>query len=158
MSAATETSIYSPLERRLLDDYQHSFPMTARPYADIARECGVSEAEVVAAFERLIAKGAISRIGAVLRPRALGASTLAAMTVPPERLEEVAAAVSAHPGVNHNYEREHELNLWFVMTAPDEAALEAALADIEARTGLAVHRLPMLEDYHVDLEFRLEWT
>src|SRR5690606_31612210 len=92
MSAATETSIYSPLERRLLDDYQHSFPMTARPYADIARECGVSEAEVVAAFERLIAKGAISRIGAVLRPRALGASTLAAMTVPPERLEEVAAA------------------------------------------------------------------
>jgi len=157
-AAATRTPIYSPLERRLLDDYQRDFPMSARPYADIARDCGVSEADVIAAFEHLIAVGAISRIGAVLRPRALGVSTLAAMAVPPERLEEVAAAVSAHPGVNHNYEREHALNLWFVMTAPDESALEAALADIEARTGLAVHRLPMIEDYHIDLGFRLEWV
>src|SRR5690606_24474934 len=115
--------------------------------------------EVVAAFERLIAKGAISRIGAVLRPRALGASTLAAMTVPPERLEEVAAAVSAHPGVNHNYEREHELNLWFVMTAPDEAALEAALvAGAEAGTGLGGGGRRLSEDYQVALGFRLEWT
>lgn len=158
MSGGAGACELSPLERRLLDGWQRGFPLTARPYAAIARELGTTEAEVLAALGRLTAAGVIGRVGAVLRPRALGASTLAAMAVPAERLEEVAAIVSGHAGVNHNYEREHELNLWFVAAAPDERALAAILADIEARTGLGLHRLPMLEDYHVDLGFPLQWS
>ncbi len=102
--------------------------------------------------------GTISRIGAVLKPRAVGASTLAAMAVPAERLDEVAALVSGYREVNHNYEREHELNLWFVATAFSERHLEAVLDDIETRTGLTVQRLPMIEDYHIDLGFKLKWA
>jgi len=97
----------------------------------------------------------LSRIGAVFRPNTVGASTLAAISVPAEALERVAAQVSARTEVNHNYEREHALNLWFVATAPDAAALEAALARIESTTGLEVLRLPLVEEYHIDLGFDL---
>lgn len=157
MSGAPAIPGFDALERRLLEGWQRGFPLTPRPYAAIARELGTTEAEVLRALERLTAAGAIGRIGATLRPRTLGASTLAAMAVPDERLPEVAAIVSGYPGVNHNYEREHALNLWFVAAAADEERLAQLLADIEARTGIAVHRLPMLEEYHVDLGFELQW-
>lgn len=149
---------FTGLEQRLLDDFQRGFPLSPTPYADIARELGVGEAEVLATLERLSAAGAISRVGAVLKPRALGVSTLAAMTVPHERLDDVAALVNAYPEVNHNYEREHGLNLWFVATAPSAARLATVLSEIELRTGLAVQRLPMIEDYRIDLGFKLQWT
>lgn len=145
-------------ERRLLDAYQRGFPLSETPYADMARELGSDEESVLAALERLQAQGVISRVGVVVRPRSLGASALAAMTVPARRLEEVAVIVSAYPEVNHNYERENALNLWFVATAPDEGRLAALFDEIETRTGLRVLRLPMIEDYHIDLGFKLQWA
>jgi DNA-binding Lrp family transcriptional regulator len=78
------------------------------------------------------------------------------MCLPPDALERVAAQVSAQPEVNHNYEREHALNLWFVATAADAMALERALARIEQSSGYAVLRLPLIEEYHIDLGFDLE--
>jgi DNA-binding Lrp family transcriptional regulator len=100
----------------------------------------------------------ISRIGAVIRPRTIGASTLAAIKVPPERLLEIAALVSSYPEVNHNYEREHDLNLWFVINAANKEHLKNVLQDIEAKTALQVLSLPMLADFHIDLGFDLQWT
>jgi DNA-binding Lrp family transcriptional regulator len=75
--------------------------------------------------------------------------------VPAERLAAVAARVSRASGVNHNYERENALNLWFVATAPDSARLDALLADIGRATGLEVLALPLIEEYHIDLGFDL---
>jgi DNA-binding Lrp family transcriptional regulator len=144
------------LDRRLLNDFQHDFPLVDEPYAEMARRLDTTEAEVLARLARLKQEGAISRIGAVVRPNTVGVSTLAAMAVPPERLEEVAAIVNRMPGVNHNYEREHELNLWFVATAADAEALRATLDDIEAQSGLNVLPFPLLEDYHIDLGFDLK--
>jgi DNA-binding Lrp family transcriptional regulator len=159
MTAANPMNVAtSELERRLLDAYQRGFPLTPTPYVDMARELSVSEEQVLSALARLQSLGIISRVGAVLKPRTVGASTLAAMAVAEDRLEEVAALVSAYPGVNHNYEREHPLNLWFVATAASEDALAAVLASIETRTGLTVHRLPMIDDYHIDLGFQLKWA
>ena len=146
----------APLDFRLLNDYQRGFPLATAPYAAIAEALGYEEGEVLAALGRLVADGAIGRIGAVFRPGAIGASTLAAMAVPPDRLAAVAAVVSSCPEVNHNYEREHSLNLWFVAAAPDAARLEAALAGIEAKVGLEVIRLPLVEEYHIDLGFPLD--
>jgi DNA-binding Lrp family transcriptional regulator len=142
-------------ERRLLNEFQHDFPLSPTPYADIARELGVGEAEVLEALARLKEVGAVSRIGTVVRPNTVGVSTLAAMVVPPERLEEVARLVNGYAGVNHNYEREHALNLWFVATAPDASRLQATLDDIAARSGFEVLAFPLLEDYHIDLGFDL---
>jgi DNA-binding Lrp family transcriptional regulator len=144
------------LEFRLLNDFQRRFPLAAQPYAVLGEALGADEAAVIAAFEHLRRTGALSRIGAVFRPGALGASTLAAMEVPAERLEAVAAVVSSFPEVNHNYEREHRLNLWFVAAATDEGALDAVLAKIARLTGIKALKLPLVEEYHIDLGFPLE--
>lgn len=146
------------LERRLLNDFQHDFPLTPAPYADLAQQLGVSEDEVIATLARLKQQGAVSRVGAVVRPNTVGVSTLAAMAVPGAELEQVAALVSSYPEVNHNYEREHRLNLWFVATAPNGARLQQVLDDIAARTGQEVLSFPLVEDYHIDLGFVLRWT
>lgn len=144
------------IEQRLLNDFQHDFPLSPAPYADLAYRLGVSEAEVLATLARLQGTGAVSRVGAVLRPNTVGASTLAAMHVPADALERTARLVSGYDEVNHNYEREHELNLWFVATAPDAARLQQVLDDIAARSGYEVLSFPLLEDYHIDLGFDLD--
>jgi DNA-binding Lrp family transcriptional regulator len=145
-------------DQRLLNNYQRDFPLVPRPFAALGEHLGIGEDAVIEALRSLAEQGAVSRVGAVFKPGAVGASTLAAMAVPPERLDAVAAQVSAHQEVNHNYEREHRLNLWFVVTAKDDEALHAVIGDIERETGLAVLNLPMLEDYHLDLGFDLKWT
>jgi DNA-binding Lrp family transcriptional regulator len=146
------------LDRRLLNDFQAGIPLTSRPFAHMADQLGLSEREVIARLQRLTETGAISRVGPVFRPKQVGASTLAAMAVPPPRLAEVASLVGAYPEVNHNYEREHHFNLWFVLTAPDQASLERARDEIGRRTDLPVLDLPMLAEYHIDLGFPLQWT
>ena len=146
------------LDRRLLDDFQSGIPLAPRPFALMAEQLGVAEAEVIARLQRLTEAGAVSRVGPVFRPRQVGASTLAAMAVPPERLTEVATLVNGFPEVNHNYEREHDFNLWFVLTAPDRTRLERVLDEIGRRAGLPVLDLPMLAEYHIDLGFPLQWT
>jgi siroheme decarboxylase len=151
-----ETMLLSELQRRLLNDYQHDFPLSSTPYADMARELGVSEAEVLATLTQLRHQGAVSRVGAVLRPNTVGVSALAAMAVPPEQLNAVAQLVNAYTEVNHNYEREHNLNLWFVATAPDSARLQTVLDEIGDRCGLEVLVFPLIEDYHIDLGFDLK--
>lgn len=85
-----------------------------------------------------------------------GASTLAALQVPPARIDEVAALVSDEPGVNHSYLREGDWNLWFVATAPDARKLAASLARIEAATGLTVLSLPLVRAFNIDLGFPLD--
>jgi DNA-binding Lrp family transcriptional regulator len=145
-------------EQRLLDEFQHGFPLEPRPFARMAQQLGISEAAVLESLRRLQAGGTVSRVGPVLAPNRIGTSTLAALAVPAEQLEEIAALVSEYPEVNHNYQREHDYNLWFVVTAPNRMRLDAVLADISRRSGLQVLDLPMLEDYFIDLGFRLQWT
>ena len=146
------------IQQRLLNDYQRDFPLEPRPYARIARDLGISEEQVRDHLKTLNDRGAMSRIGAVVRPNTIGASTLAAIRVPPDRLDEVAAFVSAQPEVNHNYEREHPINLWFVVAAADDIAVSDVLARIETETGLEVIDLPLERSFHIDLGFDLEKT
>ena len=143
-------------ERRLIDGWQRGFPLCERPYATIARRLGTDEDEVLSALSDRLADGVVSRIGAVFRPNVVGASTLAAIRVPRERLEEVAALVSARAEVHHNYEREHAINLWFVAAAQDEQRLHEALEAIERESGLDVLRLPLERDYWIDLGFGMD--
>lgn len=157
MDMKTNTEL-NAFERRLLDEFQRDFPLTPCPYAELARRLGVGEARVIEALSRLQAQGLVSRIGAVVTPHRAGWSTLAAMSVPNGRLDDVAALVNGHPEVNHNYERDHALNLWFVVTGADRAGVADILADIEERTGLPVLDLPLEEAYRLDLGFSLQWN
>ncbi len=145
----------APLDLTLLDRWQRDFPLLPRPFALLGLTLGLAEDEVIARIEALRARDLISRVGAVVRPNTVGASTLAAMAVPPAHLERVATRVNAEAAVNHNYEREHRLNLWFVVTAADRAGVADALARIEVDSGLEVLDLPLERAYHIDLGFAL---
>ncbi len=149
---------FSQLEQRLLNEFQSGLPLTPNPFADIARQLGVYETTVLESFKRLQTEGVISRVGAVFRPNRVGASTLAAMAVPEAELEDVAAIVNGFDEVNHNYEREHEFNLWFVAVADDDERLQAVLAEIEAVCGYPVLDLPLENEFFIDLGFDLKLT
>lgn len=152
------TTSFSSLEKRLLNDFQHDLPLTATPFADMAVRLGVSEKEVLESVRKLQDDGVISRVGPVFTPNRIGVSTLAAMSIPAQELECVARIVSAFPEVNHNYEREHQYNLWFVVTACSEEHLDIVLHEIEQHTEYPLMSLPMLEDYFIDLGFKLQWA
>ena len=149
-------SPYTPLEYSLLNGWQRDFPIVAQPFAEVGLKVGADETAVLATLRRLQSRGAISRVGAVLAPRRIGASTLAALAAPPERIEEIAALVSARPQVNHNYQREHHYNLWFVAIAADQSVLASTLLGIERETACAVLSFPLEQEYHIDLGFDLK--
>lgn len=152
------TTSFSALEKRLLNDFQHNLPLSATPYADMAAQLGVSENEVLNTVRKLQHDGVISRVGPVFTPNRIGVSTLAAMSIPQQELECVARIISAFPEVNHNYERDHEFNLWFVVTACSEEHLDIVLHEIEQHAEYPLMSLPMLEDYFIDLGFKLQWA
>ena len=145
------------LDYRLLNEFQRDFPLVPAPFAELAAQLACTEAEVLSRLDRLQASGSVSRVGAVFAPRRVGASTLAALAVPADRLEAVAARVSAQPEVNHNYEREHAWNLWFVATAEDGPALVRCLRRIRRETGCPLIALPLETEYHIDLGFDLRF-
>ena len=145
----------SALEKCLLNEYQRDFPLCASPFAVIADQQGVTEEEVIETLESLQQRGLISRVGPVFAPQRAGASTLAALSVPGDELQRVADIVSDFEEVNHNYEREHSFNLWFVVTASDEAHVQRVLDAIEEETGLAVLNLPLERSFYIDLGFPL---
>ncbi|MFB6171856.1 MAG: Lrp/AsnC family transcriptional regulator [Haloarculaceae archaeon] len=145
--------VVDDVDARLIDDFQSGFPVVERPFRAVAADLGVTEDEALARVERLREAGIFRRFGAVLNPPVIGSSTLAALRVPADRFEAVAAVVNDYPQVNHNYRRDHEWNMWFVVTAGSRETRDAILDEIEVETGLAVLNLPMLTDFYIDLEF-----
>ena len=141
------------VDARLVDEYQSGFPIAERPFRVVGGELGIGEREALDRVRRLREAGVFRRFGAVLNPPVIGSSTLAAVRAPDDRFAEVAAVINDYRQVNHNYRRDHEWNVWFVVTASTRARRDAILAEIEERTGCAVLNLPMLTDYYIDLEF-----
>lgn len=125
-------------DRRVLDRLQRDFPLVPAPFEVLAAELGATEADLLDRIRRLRTAKAIRQISAIFDTRMLGyGSTLAAMRLDPARLDEAAAVVSGHPGVSHNYAREHAFNLWFTLAVPPGHALDAHLD--------ALHRLTAAE-------------
>ncbi len=148
--------ILGELEFKLLNDFQRDFPLVARPFAELANRLGVDEARIIDVLQSMRKRGFVSRIGAVFRPNVVGASALAALAVPDSMLEEVAAQVSALAEINHNYQRDHRFNLWFVATTSSAEHLHSLFRKIEIACGFGpVLVLPLLEQFHIDLGFGL---
>lgn len=157
-SPDTPATMLDAAALRLVNAYQHQLPVCSRPFAAMAEALGTNEAQVLGTLQALAERGIVSRVGPVFEHRRAGASTLAALAVPPARLEAVAGQVNGYREVNHNYEREHHWNLWFVVTAPDAAAVDAVLQGIADATGVAPISLPMVHPFHIDLGFPLVRT
>lgn len=145
------------LQKKLLNDFQRDFPISATPFSDIAATLNVTENAVLEAFQELNDQNFISRIGAIIPPNQIGVSTLAAISVPENELDVVAEKVSFFSEVNHNYERENDLNLWFVVIANDEVHLNHVIEKIEQKTGFNVLRFPLEKEFFIDLSFKMDF-
>ncbi len=145
-------------DRRLLNACQGDFPLQSRPFRELGRRLGLAEEEVLARLGRLLNEGQLSRFGPVINPRRMGGeSSLVAMAVPADRLDEVIETVNGFPQVSHNYERDHEImNMWFVVSAGTPGEVTAVLEQIEQATGLKTYNCPMIEEYWIGLKFSLE--
>lgn len=144
-------------DQQLINFYQRDLPVCERPYEAISLQLGIAEDEVIQRLQSLQDNQVLSRVGPVFEHSQAGASLLAAVAVPHEQLDLIAARINRAPGVNHNYAREHTYNLWFVMTAPDEETLGERLDELEQQLRLPILRLPMVQAYHIDLGFQIDW-
>jgi len=146
------------IDEKILKRVERQFPISSCPYQDLAGELGLSEEEVISRIARLKKKGVIKRIGALFDSEKLGLkSTLVAMKVPQPRLEEVANIVNCYPGVTHNYRREHEFNLWFVLMGKDDEEIDEILSKIKDETGINdILNLPKKQLFKLKLNFTRE--
>jgi DNA-binding Lrp family transcriptional regulator len=148
------------LDRKLLNKMQGSFPLAARPYEHVASLLGVSEAEVMGRVRRLLEKRIIRQVTPIFDTRALGySSMLVAAKVDPDNPHRAARVINEHPGVSHNYLRNHEFNLWFtIATEPDSSLGLQGTLDVLAREAGAesVRQLPTLKLFKIRMDLEME--
>lgn len=145
------------VDKRLLDIIQSNFPLVPRPYAEIGRQLGLTEAEALARVRALKQQGLIRRMGANFQSAKLGfCSTLCAAKVPSAQVETFTAEVNRHTGTTHNYLRKHAYNVWFSFIGPSWEAVCDTLADITERTGIPILNLPAARIYKIRVDFPME--
>lgn len=141
-------------DKKLLNDIQWVFPLVDRPYAEIAAKHGLSEDEVMGRVSVLKGLGLIRQINAIFDTRRLGyKSALIAFAVKPDKLDAVADRINEHPGVSHNYERNHEYNMWFTLAVPPGEDMKDELDRMAALDGVVKYRLlPTLKMYKIGVK------
>ena len=148
------------LDRRLLNLMQGSFPIAPAPYAHVAQLAGIPEPETLARVQRLLDERIIRQVTPIFDTRALGySSMLVAAKVDPENPWRAANLINAHPGVSHNYLRNHEFNIWFtIATEPGSPlGLQGTLEVIAREAGAeSVRQLPTLKLFKIRMDLEME--
>ena len=130
------------LDKEILNEIQWTFPLVAQPYVEIAKKFKISQEELMKRLAELKKIGVIRQLSAIFDTRKLGyKSALIAMSIEPERLDHVAAQINKHPGVSHNYERNHEYNLWFTLAVPPGSDLKTEVDKFSKLSGIKKIRL-----------------
>lgn len=142
------------MDQSLLDILQNSFPLTLKPFQDIAMQLGIKEDEVLERISRMKREGLIRRIGGIMDSGRLGFySTLCAAAVPEARIDEVAAIINQNPGVTHNYLREHPYNIWFTLTCKSHQEALQQIKELENLTGCKILSMPTRKVYKIKVSF-----
>lgn len=137
-------------DRAMINLLQDDLSLEHRPFLPLARKLGLSEAELLDRARALREAGILTRFGPFFDASALGGDfCLCAMEVPAGRFDEVLTKVNAHAEVAHNYERTHQLNMWFVLATETPEAITEVADAIEAETGLTVLRFPKLQEFFI---------
>ncbi|MDO5630330.1 MAG: AsnC family transcriptional regulator [Paracoccus sp. (in: a-proteobacteria)] len=137
-------------DRRIINQLQDGFPISPTPFADVAVTLDIDETDLIERILRLRDIGAITRFGPFYDAAAMGgAFCLCAMEVPAEKFDEVATLVNAHPEVAHNYQRSHQLNMWFVLATETPAGIRNCARRIEKETGLRVLMFPKEHEFFI---------
>lgn len=150
---AARATALDDTDRRIINALQGDFPLSDEPYREVAERLGLTEADLLVRLERMLSERTLTRFGPMFQIERLGGRfVLAALRVPDEDFERVAALVNAFPEVAHNYRREHAYNMWFVLATERPEGINEAIARIEAVTGLAVAAFPKEREYFVEMK------
>ena len=150
----SEDNQLDDLDQELLNAVQWDFPLTPRPYAALGARIGISEAEVMERVNEVKRKGVLRQLSAIFDTRALGySSSLIAAKVDPHRIDDAAGVISTHPGVSHNYKRNHDYNLWYTIAVPPGESLQEHVDALHEKSGSLVTRvLPTLKLYKIGVK------
>ncbi len=142
------------IDRDIINALQGGFPITEHPFAQAGQGLELGEDDLIARIEAMLADNTLTRFGPLYNADTMGgAVTLCAMSVPEKDFEQVANMVNSFDEVAHNYERSHELNMWFVVGAGTRQEIDAVLHAIEQAAGLEVHDMPKTSEFFIGLRF-----
>ncbi|MBW7957415.1 MAG: Lrp/AsnC family transcriptional regulator [Deltaproteobacteria bacterium] len=146
------------IDKALLNIVQGGFPLKAEPYEELGKMAGVTGDEALSRVRRLVKAGVVRKVGPFFDAKKMGSSsTLCAVHVPEERIEQVASIINSRPEVTHNYQRDGVPNLWFTVIAPSREAIGEVVSDICERAGIdRVHNLPAARMFKVKVDLRVE--
>jgi DNA-binding Lrp family transcriptional regulator len=141
------------VDKQIINHLQDGFPVCESPYKVVAEELGLTEIDLIERIKALLGSGILSRFGPLYHAEQMGgALTLAAVKVPQQQFEKIAKIINAFPEVAHNYQRNHELNMWFVIATDVPDRLPEVIIEIEQQTGLSVYNMPKINEYFVGLK------
>ena len=141
------------IDAGIVNCLQEGLPVCVRPFDDVAATLGLSVDELLSRVQRLLDDKVLTRFGPMYNAENMGgALSLCAMQVPANRYEQVTAAVNAFPEVAHNYERDHLLNMWFVLATEHPEQAGAVIRQIEQTTGCQVYDMPKQEEFYIGLK------
>ena len=147
----------SDLDKKIIDLYQAKLDICEQPFLEIAKSLNVSEQQVLQTLNSLKENNIISRVGPIFTPNKIGNSCLAALKINKNKLELIASEINKLESVNHNYEREHDYNLWFVITAKNKEFLNIEIDKIAKIAAQDVLVLPLEKEFFIDLGFDIDW-
>ncbi len=140
-------------DKTIINHLQNGFPVCESPYRAVANQLGLTENELIDRLQKLLDDGILSRFGPMYHAEVMGgALTLAAIKVPENKFDEIANIVNSFPEVAHNYQRTHDLNMWFVIATDTPTAIQNVIQSIEKQTGLHVYNMPKNQEYFVQLK------
>lgn len=148
------------IDKQLLQLLQEDFPLVQSPWSQISHKIGIPEKQIMARIENLYTIGAIRKIGPIIDHAKAGylSTTLVALRVPENQVDAVASVINEYSNISHNYEREHEYNIWFTLIAKNNQDLTSVINEVLQKTGLTqndVLNLPTVQRFKINVNFRL---
>ena len=144
------------IDKELLSIIQYDFPLSKRPFQIIGEKVGISEEETLERVSRLKDEKVIRRLGGVFSSKELGyTSLLCAVKIPAAEIDQAAAFLNRYPGITHNYERNHDYNLWFTLITENSQVKDRIIKEIEEGIGYPVHQLPSLQTFKLRAVFKI---
>ena len=145
------------IDKKILNAIQINFPLVHRPFEELGKSLGLKEEDVISRIKRLQKEGAIRRIGPIISTKKTGGmSTLVAMKVPPERVDEVAGIINGYEEVSHNYLRPADFNIWFTLSAESGERVNEILNELSEKTGCELRNLPTKRLFKIGVKFNIK--
>lgn len=143
------------LDKQIINLLQPGFPICESPYRRVAEQLNINETELLSRLKSLLDTGVLTRFGPLYHAEQMGgALSLAAVKAPADKFDQITEIINAFPEVAHNYQRNHEMNMWFVLATETPERQQQVIIEIEQQTGLKVYNMPKEKEYFVNLRLQ----